>query len=318
MRCYVQNKIRLGLAVLMAAAITWANVSISEAISIRSNNSSNDDLSVGFEPIKSAFKVGEPIKFKITVNKKAYLYLFSINKENNKGVIILPNKLQEYNIYRPGKEYIVPEKEISFVGDRPGTEEIIMLASTKKLNLKKDSYKSVGSFFTTTADTMSKDIKALHIRKPAKKKEQVVRELTLVIKDNGWSSAGRQIPPPMIDDNPVCVFISSDRTHYTIGDTMKITYGADNKGFVYLYSIEPDKKTVFLKRTKVTGKNFYQEKGKVTHPQGRHQLVAVFSANGDLNKDQIPGNHTVNKTKGFALMDKTRPPMAVYHVNVRE
>jgi len=314
-----KNGFQFILSAIAVVSMIFGMGTTSEAgIGFRSANTATDgNFQINFEPIKSVFKVGEPIRFKVKGNKTFYLYLFSIDSASNRGAVLLPNVRQQYVKYKGGKEYIVPEKNVEFFSDQPGKEKIIMLASTRKMDIKFKRYSKSGDFFTATATDVLEESKALHIRSKRQKGQQVTSELDLsIVKQNhGFGVVTAPISVPT--QPPVCAFVSSDRTQYNPGDTMTITYGADKSGYVHLYVVTPDGSCSLLKTQKVSGDKFYQEKARAALPGGGHQLIAVYDKNptppknapGDLLSDQ--------KGKNISLIGNQPESYAVYHLKVQ-
>ncbi|RLC22235.1 MAG: hypothetical protein DRI57_00315 [Deltaproteobacteria bacterium] len=314
-----QNAVKIGLMVAMLLSLMVGNAEWSEALEVRSGNSYGD-FQVMFEPLKPTYNVGEHIQFRIKGNKTFYLYLFSIDSRQNRGYVLLPNVLQQYHKYSANTEYLVPEKNVEFYSEQPGTERIIMLASTEKLDIKLEKYAKSGNLFASEAFQIEQEVKSLRVRSKKKETQKVTRELSLVILGDGRRS-GRVPPPantPPGERQRVSAFVSSDRTGYRAGDTMKISFGADKEGFVYLFSIEPDGRRTLLTKQAVTGHKFYQVAGRATLPGGEHSLIAVYNERNDLNADDIRLPNFGQKSKGIELLGDWPESYAVYHLNVTQ
>lgn len=142
-------------------------------------------LAVNIEPVKEAFKVGERIRFRVWGNQTFYLYLFSIDSQADKGYVILPNKLQQYHKYQPGRTYIVPEKNLEFYSDRPGPERVVMVAVTKKLKLDLSHLTQTGTFLAGQAQEVEDQVKALRVRTRQTQANEVVKEISVNIVGQG-------------------------------------------------------------------------------------------------------------------------------------
>lgn len=298
-------------------------VSSAQARIIEVQEAQKPPFNVVFEPKQQVYHTGERIQFTFKSEKRCYLYLFSIDEENGVGYMILPNKLQQYHKYKAGIRYTVPERPLEFFADEPGVENIVMVASRKKLDLDFGSYVRFKDFFQTKSETMIKDLKALSIRPRQEKADMVMLETEVIVKSpEGEASdllseapaATPQEPAARAEESTaraasVATFVSSDKTTYGLGDMMKLTYGADEPGVVYLYMITPDGKQEFLLKQRVDGKRFYQQKARVTEPIGEHALYAVYDKQGDLDENSVALPATLGKTaeKGLALIDETRP-----------
>jgi hypothetical protein len=196
----IEKAIKISLMAATALLLMMANIAGAEtgyadtetslyaqaeekAVGFRSGDDSDGDFQVRFEPLKDVYQTGERIRFKIKANKTCYLYLFSIDEAQNRGYVLLPNVKQQYNKYKADVEYNVPEKDVEFFSDQPGTERIVMVASTKKLDIKMEKYVKAGDLFRSEAKAMEQDVKELRIRSSGDKETQkVVQELTVVIK----------------------------------------------------------------------------------------------------------------------------------------
>lgn len=122
-----------------------------KAIGVRS--AQNSDFSVQLKTDKSSYRANEAIHFKVKGSRTFFLYLFNYIKDTRQAVAILPNRYQtDKNIkYSANNWYPVPNKNIEFFSDRSGKERVIMIASTKYLDvnklLKKTSSKGMGDFY---------------------------------------------------------------------------------------------------------------------------------------------------------------------------
>lgn len=88
--------------------------------------------------VKNHYEVGEPIKIKLKLKRRAYIYFWTVGS-SGKSYRILPNSLESYNDYRANVNYVVPERsaKYDFVSDRAGIEQIYVLATNKKINTQK-------------------------------------------------------------------------------------------------------------------------------------------------------------------------------------
>ncbi|MEW6267486.1 MAG: DUF4384 domain-containing protein [Thermodesulfobacteriota bacterium] len=167
-----------GLTMLMALFLASVLTGAAAAIEVRPVAG---ELQIIFEPLKPVYAVGEPIQFKVRGNRDFYLYLFNIDAKRNVGFLLLPNGLQEENRYEANQDYVIPGGKFEMVGDQSGTEKIIMVASTEKLELNVAGLNKSGAFFTGMAAEIEGKAKALQVRPPKPKEEKVHKELTLVI-----------------------------------------------------------------------------------------------------------------------------------------
>ena len=141
----------LGAVLWWSAAVAWADtvtVEYGEALEavpaqqklvrVRPARGSAEALRVAFKAERSRYRVGEAIRFKVKGNRPFYLYLFNIDPRSGEGLVILPNAIQgKKRILYPGDHrwHTVPNPELEFYSDRPGKERIVMVASTRYLDV---------------------------------------------------------------------------------------------------------------------------------------------------------------------------------------
>ena len=88
--------------------------------------------------VKNYYEVGESIKIKLKLKRKAFIYFWTIGS-SGKSYRILPNSLESYNNYKAHTNYVVPPRSAAydFQSDREGIEQVYVLASNKKINTAK-------------------------------------------------------------------------------------------------------------------------------------------------------------------------------------
>lgn len=150
---------------------------------------------VELTPLQSGFKVNESVRFKVRSSHSFYMYLFSIDEKNNQAVLILPNALQKGNKYPANQTMVIPNRNIEFYADSPGTEKVIMVASKKYFTWDTNGYTSADKFLVTDANAVHSQLKRLNVRpaatatKPGRSDADIyVQEL--LIKIDGASSTG--------------------------------------------------------------------------------------------------------------------------------
>jgi len=301
----IKKLIGLGLV----AVVLLAGAMEAQAIKIRSTEQESGDLKVSLEPTKPIYRVGEAIRLRVEANKDVYLYLFGINRESNTAYVLLPNDLEGERVYSARKKHLVPGQEVEFIADKPGLEELVAVASTKRIDLDTGRYRKEEGYYHTHPEAMEKDLKAIRTRNQ-NKAEQVSLELKLTVIGR-TASAGPAGPE-------VATYVSTDRQEYRIGDPMKITFGADEEGYIYLYYFEPDGRKVFLKKQEVDGVRHYQVRAEATAPIGRHRLVAVFNKDGDLDDKAAAARDFSEEFKGITLIEDKPAPYAVYYLTITD
>jgi len=316
-------QIMLMAAMVMLALTAYTITAFADvkAIGVRTGGSSDNGdgkpLKVEFTPVKQVFKTGEAIRFKVKGSETFYLYLFSVDERHNKGYMILPNKKQQYIKYKAGKTYTVPEKYIEFYSDSPGREKIIMLASTKKMDVKFDRYATAGNILSANFDTVVQETKALGIRSREAKAKHVTKELSLIITGDG-QHAGVVPPSDAGSDTAAAPFVSTNKSSYRVGDSIRITFGADKPGYVHLYINEPGGRQSFLTTKKVSGSDFYRMNAMASRPGGAHQILAVYDDNATPDKNRIYTLSSKNMLKDIRLVPDTPGAYAVYHFTIQE
>lgn len=257
-----------------------------------------EGLSVSLKANKNSFKVGETIRFTVKGNKTFFLYLFSIDKKANQGVLILPNKLDKMNKYPAKRALIVPNAKVEFVADKVGTERLIIIASTKYLDLKTKGYKKAGDFLVSDAATVDNQVKAIRIQAAPEKINKTKNEV--IVKEISIKITGKKRAATKSSKSPL-VFVSTDRREYKEGDAVRMVFGADAKGYIHLYLKQPKGKTVLLKKVKVNGKSMYHQKAIAKAPLGKHELIIRYTKNG---KDSLKNK---SKAKGISIVIEDKP-----------
>ena len=123
-----------------------------------------DDTIVYASGVKNYYEVGEPIKIKLKLKRKAFIYFWTVGS-SGRAYRILPNRLESYNTYKANTNYVVPPRSASydFKSDREGIEQVYVIATNKKIGTSKlksifaqksVSHKSMKSF-------ISKDIQVV-------------------------------------------------------------------------------------------------------------------------------------------------------------
>jgi len=175
----------LALAIVALPALTAHAAGKQKEIRVEEGTESDDTekLQVLFKATKAVFAVDEPITFRIKSNKQVYVYVFSMDEDQQKAVQIFPNKFDKANLLKPGKAVTMPSKKSVFRSDSAGTEHLILVASEKKLNLR-HSEPAEGSFY----DMEWKAFKAIRVEsgdsESTSRNNKIIKELDIVIKSN--------------------------------------------------------------------------------------------------------------------------------------
>ena len=119
------------LAVFMLTVLITATPSAKD-IQIQTKAARSGLLEMQFKSNKNTYRVGEPISFDIQASKAAYVYLYSTN--GNDVTLVFPNRFDTGNRVTANTSMNFPVQS-QFKADRPGIENVILVASTEKLSL---------------------------------------------------------------------------------------------------------------------------------------------------------------------------------------
>lgn len=276
------------------------------------------EFAFSIAPEKKFYSVNESIRFNVKGNKDFFLYLFSVNQDQNTAVLLIPGSRQKGNKYKKGKTFTVPNHPLEFVSDTPGTEKIIAFASTKYIHMDTQRYRKSGEFMIADLaqfKSQEKAFKMLVIKKKKKNESQyVLKELSININSPDF-------PIDSDSTEKATVFINTRKASYRTGEIVNFGFGADRNGFISLYSVSPGDKVSFLKSLPVEENRLYALKAKAVRPAGDHALVAVFS-------DERPGSHrhknladltgiSYSQSKDVVLIPDNRPPFATVRFLVK-
>lgn len=315
------NRVKQAVVAGCIGALTiCCSVVNSNALRLGDSQEGDGNLAVSFTPTKTTVKVNEDVRFKVKGNKKFYLYLFSVGNDGT-GSLLLPNDQQKSQIFKENQEYTVPDKNgAAFVADKPGTEEVIMVASTIKLEIDRGKYKSFGQFMVAKDEDIQAEIKALKLRAQEEKAQQVVQTAKIVVAGKPSAERGAQPGAGSAADD-VAPFVACNKAVFKDGEKMLISYGANKAGYVYLW-IADESGVHFLKKEKVDGERFNTAEGIAASPFGAQKLVAVYNAKGDLDEKAVNFAGIVDsksspeaEAKGVTLTAKPQN-FAVYQLDI--
>ncbi len=266
---------KISLAVLFI--IFCAAISLATAASIEKQFKAlkieDKEFDVNLEVLAPTVNVGQPMSLAIKANQEFYLYLFVID-DNDKGYMILPNKLQQYSVYQADERYMVPEETLQFYSNHPGTEEVIIIAATKKLALTKGRFQTSGRFMKGSRDMINKEVKALHSRASEMDSRIVARRIFIQV--DGNTTTGVALP-----------FVSCNKTRFHIGERMLIRVGADKAGFITLFNRGKHGRIRRIEEVRVDGKTFQRISTEAMGAVGTSTLIAVWSAGKDVSQDVV-------------------------------
>lgn len=299
-------------------------------------------LQVDIAPLKPSFKVNEPIGFSLSSNREVFIYLFSMDHERRKATMILPNRHQSSNKYPATRGYRIPNNTVEFLSDQPGTEKLVMVASEKWIDWDKQGYKEAGDFMEAPADLVEKQIKALKLRpiEIKRRSEDVavqgsrssgqgvqVTRLTVTIGEASAAPTDTSFVLPVPDqpildvtDLPIA-FVSTDRQVYAPEGRVRLLFGADQSGYVHLYSVDPEGEIAVLTTEKVSGSDFYKLEAKVGAQTGQHAVVAAFSQQRKASVEierllRRVLKQTDTNNKALSLVTIETQPMVIHNFEV--
>ena len=306
-------KHKLIILIFQLCIFTFSLFSLkSYAIDIR--HKGQKSLNVSFEPIKSVYKVGEPIYFRVTANKSFFLYILNIKENSNRAYVLLPNELQQMNRYIANRQYIVPNKNIEYYSENSGIEKVLMVASIKELPLQINKLKKSGIFPYGKFNNLKKRLRVFN-KDPLDSESQVkFKEISLIIKGSSISNENNIFNNNSQDHTGV--FISSDRIEYNVNDLIKISFGADKAGFLSLYSFNPLGEITLIKKQPVSGRNFYQIFAEASYPIGQYKVCSIFTTYGQIDQYHIKLYLNKDNT-GIKLSEKDLMPYAIYSYIVK-
>ncbi|MEE9398026.1 MAG: DUF4384 domain-containing protein [Methylococcales bacterium] len=286
---------------------------------------SGSDLNVIFEPFKTNYRVQEPIRLRVKGNKTFFLYVYSIDDQSGEAVLLLPNRQQSGNKYPPGRFFTVPGNAVEFYADRSGYERIVMIASTRYIDVERARYKNLGDFSATKSLDLENTFqsKGIYIRRTNRqrnRKEVVVKEANLTISGES-RRIGDRLPPPAPRQEGgynAITFVSTARDRYYEGENFPVIFGSDQPGWVNVFVVEPDGRYSLLTREQVDGNRIYKVTAQSNPPYGTHQLVAIYSNNGVVD-DTLLRSVSGRQEKGLSLVSEARRPYAIryFHIEPR-
>jgi hypothetical protein len=267
-------------------------------------------LEVEIEALRSSYAVDEPIRFRVRGNQTFFLYLFNIDDDDDEGVLILPNRLDSGNKYPGGRSYTAPNPGVEFVADRPGTERVLMVASTRYLDLKTADYDRRGDFWVSSAKGLEAQLKGIRVRprEPEVDEDVIVKEISVRVRGEGYVDYPREA------DTDAQVFVSADRTVYRVGDRVRVLYGANTPGWVHLYTRDPRGREQLLKARRVSGDQIHTLEAVAEKPKGSHALVIRYSEEKDLEIGKEAGG---SGEKGLRLVDDGEGTTAIYRFEIK-
>lgn len=312
----------LALTVGLLGSLHASNTANSKDIQVVSTsqvNSPNADLNTNrgelFHFAKAAskkVKVGEPIKLALKLKEKSYIYMIAVSNKNDKAYMILPNKFEGYNLYKPNTHYVVPERsaDYQFISDSAGTETIYLIASTHKQKfeslLNQFGTKEVGGFRTTSVEKAHKFMKDIIVVSANRLKKKVeVRKLNVEVYDDKpveTPSNTSAVGSTLENTSGIQVFVSTGKSHYKMGETVATMLQSDHDGYVSLFIQNPDKSHDYIDTRKVLKGKAETLKLKAQGDSGAHEIIVYFNESKPEKPETLINTEKQKNVKALQLV----------------
>lgn len=293
----IMTAVLISLALTASASMGSIYKKDTKALKIRDNS-----FEVALSVLTPKVKVEEPISFAVRGNQPFYLYLFTVSKDSNKAYMILPNRLQQHNVYQANVRYVVPGKKLEFYSDRPGIEEVVMVATTKRIEVNRKAFKEKGRFLEGSRKAVDSEVKDLKIR-AGKIDSRMVKQLVKiqVTENNGPL-------PAAVQSSQAVPFVGCNKNRFQAGEQMQIRVGADRAGYISLYRRARNGHLNLLREVSVDGHAFQRISVEAVLPAGEKTFIATWS--------KKKGDTLKGVEKGLRLTDSSEKEFAPFIYNV--
>jgi hypothetical protein len=273
-------------------------------------------LDLGIAPVEADPQVGLPIHFSARSNRDCYLYLYETDPASGTATFILPNRQQPDNRLTVDRAQTVPGPSSDYIVDKPGVRTITAVASTRPLEVQSTAARDLNGQPVAGAKDLASTLASKGLGSAANSylrvgdDELLVRRFDLQVTDR---------PPSQADEtNPLGVaFVAAAGHRYRVGETLRVVFGADRQGWVHLYVIEPNGKTVRLARRETDGRTVQSVRVLADAPAGEHTLVAVHTLAAEFDERQLDPFVQAGQSKGLRLIPDDLPAtMAVQTVTI--
>lgn len=281
-----------------------------------------NSLDVSMEPTKSSYQVGEPIRFRVRGNRPFYLYLYSTDKDTGESVLLLPSKHQRSNKYPGRGSYTVPNRGVVIDATEEGHETITMVATTKYIDVKSAKLKAAGDFSVGKTKDLEEFFgdKGIRIRtntgQPASGNGMVVRNIDLRIRGERFAYQDDDDDSQAEGSKDSVAFLSTSKSRYSMGEKLRVVFGANQKGWVHLYTIEPSGSISLLTSRKVDGKAIESVLARAESPLGRHTLVAAYTKGKDFDESILDDVADDRSSKALRLVSEDSATLAIKHFRI--
>ncbi len=278
-------------------------VAVNQTQNTATFNTQQGSLFKFVEPATKKVKVGESIKVALKLKEKSYIYMIAVSEKNNKAYLILPNKFEGYNRYKPNTHYVVPERsaDYKFISDSTGTETIYVVSSTHKQSFKqllnKFGSKEVAGFRTTSASKAHAFMKDILVV-PAKRDKKKVEVRKVEVQVYGENTSVVQ------NDPKVRVFLSTGKSHYKKGEVVTTMLQSNSDGYVSIFIQNPNKSYDYLDTRHVKKDRADTVKMKAQGKSGVHNIIAYFSEKKPENPEKLVKSTDKGNSKDLVLVSQ--------------
>lgn len=276
-------------------------------------------LDLEVTPAPPEARVGEPIRFEVRTNRASYLYLYATDPATGVTTLLVPNRRQPHNRLSAGAALRFPGAEVAYVAEAPGTRQVTAVSSTRPLEVATQagpdgdfprlSVKDLDAAFGTTGVGSASGY--LRIGSD----EIKVRRFDLQV------AAATSAPPPSARDAAPqaqgIAFVAAAGNRFRVGETLRVVFGADRKGWVHLLVIEPNGTRTPLTKRETDGRSVLSVEAQAAAPVGDHTLVAVYTPGPDLDDRALEPLAEGQQEKSLRLIPDALPgTLATRRINV--
>lgn len=269
---------------LIVAELQGADVAASEPKGMRVVSGRAAELSVEIEPLQTRYEVDEPIRFRVRGDNAFYVYLYSIDEDTGESEMIFPNELERDNHFPAGRPYLIPNRDAEFYADRPGTEEVVMVASRNEIDVPPAAVASKGKAVLKLSDfERLLTAQGISVERDDRARLRDARTDDMLVKHLELEVTGEQRRGETPAETPT-VLVGTAHDSYHAGERFQVMFGADTDGYIHLYAVEPGGAYERLAREEVKADRLESASFRAEAPYGSHKLVAVYSPDRQLDR----------------------------------
>ncbi len=254
---------------------------------------------------KSQYAIGEPIQLEVRGNRTFYLWAYARDPRGD-AVLLVPSPAQTGNKYQGGWNHPIPNPGLSLRADESGPHEIILIASTRWLDidLARRAQTDASSGWNAKAVALDSafEEKGIRIKRdgaapPPASADTVIHRIAFNV-----SSERRRPASPSPAAGATLPFVRMDRADYRLGDRFRLVFGATEDGYAHVFLREPDGDLVRVLEREVRANRAYEETGTITEPAGPQRMVVIFSRDG-----RLPANGAAALDAKGVVLDRPQP-----------